>query len=65
MPEDAVIIRGGSVTIDHNSKFDGDPKGGRKERTHKDATLKELKVNGKKVQDLSNKDKVEIVYTEP
>ncbi len=65
MPEDHVIITGGSVTIDHSSKFDDDPKGGRKEHKHKNATLKELRVNRKKVQDLEATDSVEVVYTEP
>ncbi len=65
MPEDNVIIRGGSVTIEHSSKFDDDPKGGRKAHKHKDAKLKELRVGGKKVQDLAPDAVVEIVYTEP
>lgn len=65
MADDAVIIRGGSVTIDHSSKFTDEPNGGRKKSKNKDATLKELRVNGTKVQDLAATDSVEIVYTEP
>jgi len=64
MSEDVIMIKGGSVTIDHDSKFDDDPNGGRKSRTHRNAKLKELKVNGKVVQPLAEKDRVEIVYTE-
>ncbi|MGI8653810.1 MAG: hypothetical protein ACR2LC_01170 [Pyrinomonadaceae bacterium] len=65
MPEDSVIIRGGSVTIDNSSKFTDEPNGGRKKSKNKDATLKEIRVNGTKVRDLTATDTVEVVYSEP
>lgn len=65
MSEDRVIITGGSVTIDKSSKFVDEPNGGRKKSKNKDATLKEIKVNGTKVRDLLATDVVVIVYSEP
>lgn len=65
MPDDNIIVKGGSVTIDNSSKFVDEPNGGRKKSKNKDATLKELRVNGTKVRDLADTDSVEIVYTEP
>lgn len=65
MPDDAVVIKGGSVSIDKSSKFVDEPNGGRKKSKNKDATLKELRVNGTKVRDLSPTDTIEVVYSEP
>ncbi len=65
MPEDAIVITGGSVTIDKSSKFVDEPNGGRKKSKNKDAKLKELKVNGTKVRDLVATDIIEVVYSEP
>ncbi len=65
MPDDIIMIKGGSVTIDNSSKFTDEPNGGRKKSKNKDATLKELRVNGTKVRDLAATDTVEVVYSEP
>ncbi len=65
MPNDVIMITGGSVTIDKSSKFTDKPNGGRKKSEIKDATLKELRVNGTKVRDLTATDTVEVVYSEP
>ncbi len=65
MSDDVIVITGGSVTIDKSSKFVDEPNGGRKKSKNKDATLKEIKVNGTKVRDLTATDVVEGVYSQP
>ncbi len=65
MTEDVVIIRGGSVSIEHSSKCTDESGTGRKKCKIKNATLKEIRVNGTKIRDLASTDVVEVVYTEP
>lgn len=65
MPDDVIVVQGGSVSIEHSAKFKDEPNGNRKKSKQQDATLKEVRVNGVKVSDLAKTDKVEIVYSEP
>jgi hypothetical protein len=64
MPEEPVIVSGGSVTIEFNdSKFKDDtPATGKKRKKHSGGRLRRIMVNDQKVADLKDNDRVEIIY---
>lgn len=62
MPEDPVIVSGGSVTLDLSDNFvqqGGGP--GRKKYTNQKGRLMKLMVNGELVRNLSPNDEIRIV----
>ena len=63
MPEEPVIVTGGSVTVRLPDAFkEGTGKDGKKEHKHDSGRLKRVEVNGRKVADLNDKDEVRVVY---
>ncbi|PYS90071.1 MAG: hypothetical protein DMF64_15820 [Acidobacteria bacterium] len=64
MPEEPVIVSGGSVTVafNHDSFKEETGKDGKKQHKHGGGRLRRVEVNGRKVADLNETDKVEIIY---
>jgi len=64
MPEEPVIVTGGSVTVEFNTDSFTEEAGkdGKKKHRHGGGRLRRVEVNGRKVADLNETDKVEIIY---
>ncbi len=62
MPEEPIVVSGGSVTVDFSDHFQNDAPSPGKRKYKRDGRLIRVEVNGKKVADLSDKDKVSIIY---
>jgi hypothetical protein len=64
MPEEPVVVSGGSVTIEFSDKFTAGASsgGGKNQHKHSGGRLRRVMVNGQKVADLNEHDRVEIIY---
>lgn len=62
MPEEPIVIGGGSVTIDFKDTFKDDAPTLGKRKYKRDGRLLRVEINGKKVADLNDKDEVSIFY---
>lgn len=63
MPEEPVIVTGGSVTVRLSDSFKEETAtDGKKQHKHGGGRLRRVEVNGRKVADLSDKDEVRVIY---
>jgi hypothetical protein len=62
MPDEPIVVTGGSVTIDFSENYQAEPKQpGKYKHKHQHVKLVHVEVNGKKVADLQPNDVVTIV----
>jgi hypothetical protein len=62
MPDEPIVVTGGSVTIDFSENYQAEPKQpGKHKHKHRNVKLVHVEVNGKKVADLQPDDTVTIV----
>lgn len=62
MPEEPIVIGGGSVTIDFSDTFANEPAPLGQRKYKKEGQLRRVEVNGKTVADLDATDEVSVIY---
>lgn len=62
MPEEPIVVSGGSVTVDFNDSFTHAPSSPGKRKYTRAGRLRRIEVNGKPITELDETDEVSIIY---